>query len=183
MFGTLESIIAALTAALYTQADGAIAAMCAWAWGNLFGYVAGLCLGFVLLKGLLDDDLQAVVQKLFMLIVILSILAWLIKPGSGGCQVVEIKNDALAMRASVTELIAPGWGGDPGQSIQKTAQMMSKHMSTLIAAAGESLQPTHTGAGGAVSPPALTPAQLELKSKQPLACSEIGAPETAVYCR
>lgn len=183
MFATLEAIISALTTALYAQADAAIAAMCAWSWSNLFGWVAGLVIGWTLIKGLLDDDgLSESIRGLIMIIVTLSILAWLIKPGPGGCQVVQIKNDALAMRADVTELIAPGWGGDPAQSITQTTAQMRKHMDMLIRASSQTLKPGAAAeAVGAV--PTLTPAQADLKSRQPLTCAEIGAPETAIYCR
>lgn len=183
MFEPLEAIVRTLTMALYSQSDAAIAAMCDWSWNNLFGWIAGLVLGFGLLQMLLEDELMDGIRRLTIQVITMLILAWFIKPGPGGCKMVQVKGDALAMRTSITGIIAPGWGGDPSDSITKTTEQMRKYMDLLIRAASHTLVQPLAEEIVAKKPNPLTPEELAVKATQKYLCSDIGAHPDSIYCR
>lgn len=125
-FDTLSEVIAALHSGIVNGSNSAIAAMCSLVWNNLFGWVAGIVIGFGFLNMLLDDDLISGIRKQLILIITLLILAWFIKPDASGCKVVGLKDDLLAFRAAATSAVAPDYAGDPADLISKTLSRMSQ---------------------------------------------------------
>lgn len=102
----LNGVIAIITAG----ADPAIAGFCGVAFGYIFGPVAGMALGWVMAKSLLEDDLAPAASRVFWTVVTLSIVLWFIKPGGGSCHSVDVKNGFLQMQSKLVNAVAPGYG-------------------------------------------------------------------------
>lgn len=141
MFDTLTQVIVALHDGILNGSDSAIAAMCNVVWTQVFGWVAGIVIGIELLNMLLDDDLVVGVRKLVILVITLLVLAWFIKPGAGGCQVVTLKKDLLDFRAVATSAVAPAFAGGPADMIRETATQMGAIMNKYMGVAAENVVP------------------------------------------
>lgn len=120
--------ITVMSNAIYAQGDQAIQNVCMLAWGQIFGYVAGLMIGFALIKSLFDDELIQSFQRLGQTILPLIIIAYFIQPAAGGCRVVAVKNDAMALGAAATGIVAPTFAGDAGALSRTAARRASEIM-------------------------------------------------------
>lgn len=127
MFEALMAFLNAAQSALYSGANGPIAATCGIAWTYAFGPIAGIVVGFALLRGFYNDDLSATFWSVFEVMIPLFVIAWLIKPGGeAGCRAVSVKNDVLALRTLVTNAAAPEFAGAPTDMIGKSSKKMQK---------------------------------------------------------
>lgn len=127
MYDIIIQTIATMTAAIYAQSDQAIQNVCMLAWGQIFGYIAGLMIGFGLIKSMFDDELIQSFQRLAGTILQLVIIAYFIQPAAGRCRVVAVKNDAIALGAAVTGIVAPSFAGDAG-ALARTAAGKSEEI-------------------------------------------------------
>lgn len=138
MWDVVIETIAVMSAAIYAQSDQAIQNVCMLAWGQIFGYIAGLAIGFALIKSLFDEDLYQSITRLAGIILQLVVLAYFIQPVSGGCRVVAVKNDALALGAAVTSIVAPTFAGDAGAltrtAAARTQQILGEFLDRTAAA-------------------------------------------------
>lgn len=141
MFETLTEVIMALHDGILNGSDSAIAAMCNVVWTQVFGWVAGIVIGIELLNMLLDDDMVAGVRKLVILVITLLVLAWFIKPGAGGCQVVTLKKDLLDFRAVATSAVAPAFAGGPADMMRETTTQMGIIMNKYMGVAAKNVMP------------------------------------------
>lgn len=138
MWDVVIETIAVMSTAIYAQSDQAIQNVCMLAWGQIFGYVAGLVIGFALIKSLFDDELIQSFQRLGQTILPLIIIAYFIQPVAGGCRVVAVKNDALALGAAATGIVAPTFAGDAGAltrtAAARTQQILGEFLDRTAAA-------------------------------------------------
>lgn len=116
MFEVFKDAIASWTTTLLNSADGAIGAMCDLVYGPIFVVIAGLVIGWYLIKALFEDDLVGGASKIFIAIIPLLIVAWLLKPVGGSCKLVAFKNDVLSVQTAMIKAVTGGNGGFLGTS-------------------------------------------------------------------
>lgn len=134
MFDILIQISTVLSQSIYSRADAAIAAMCSIAWVWIMGPLVGLVVGYHVLTIMFDDKKSIADggRQMLVLFFPLLIMASLITPKGGGCNAVIIKKQSLEARATVTELIAPGFGKTPDALIIESVKAVAFVMSDFI---------------------------------------------------
>lgn len=142
MLDTLSTAIQQLCTALYSSLDRSIVAVCGFVWTDILPYTVGIVVGLASLKMYLDDDLNEGFKKFLFALFPLFIIAWLVQPGSrDGCRVVSLKNDILAVRTKLTNIVAPDFAGPPAALITNTVSRMNEVNADLLDSTVKSLIP------------------------------------------
>ena len=148
MWEIILSSIEGISSMIYSTADPAIGGMCGYAFGTVFGPVAGLAIGFALIRSMTDDDLAESASRLLWVIIPLAVVVWLIKPAGAGCKVLDVKNSFVELRGKLVNVVAPGYGASPDALLRKIAEDTRVAVAGFMGTAGDALQKQTEVAGG-----------------------------------
>lgn len=148
MWEIILSSIEGVTGMIYGAADPAIGGVCSFSFQYIFPAVAGLVIGFALIRSMTDDDLAESGSRLLWVVIPMAVVVWLIKPDGGGCKVLDVKNSFVELRGKLVNVVAPGYGATPDALLRKIAEDTKAATAGFMGTAGEALQKQTEVAGG-----------------------------------